>query len=231
VKALHKIYFAVLLCGILESGWAQPLQEASRKSKLESLDDSYSVIYGSPRGRSFILHYCLPDFAPRKLGGCGSLYFDNDHRAVNVEYFYALDGELDMARKYLEAAPAFSVSINRNQDISGKTPYEDIYRLMEGDSGGRIFSLLDDGGEGISGLSRYTDTESTAEIWTPTNFIGRPSLLGNPPIFICVTYCYFSKDLGDGWLARAQFDRAALGDWMLLVSGFEKSINVIEGAK
>ena len=219
---------ALFFCSIFLSVCELAVADEQPAFPSAGIDAKYHPIMGSPPGRSFFLHYCLPDFEPRGIGKCGGLYKDNDPAAVNVEYLYALGGDLDDARPYLEGAPAYALPVETNTNIAGKTPYENLYKSMASAAKISSFKVVERRGESVyDGLNRYAVTGLSLEFWLPKETMIYRTPLGNPIVFVCGAYCYLARDLGNGWLVQAEFKETALADWQTLVVQFENSIREV----
>lgn len=180
-------------------------------------DPKYWPIHGSPRGKSFFLHYCLPGFVPQGLGDCKVDLPGRDPRGVQVHYKYSLDGR-DAEYAMLEGFPAYAFPFPVNIDIEGKTPYLARYKEMAKRAKETIFKIIEHQGESknkYSGLVRYDITGiSGLWFWAPANHAKYTTKLGNPPIFSCASSsCTLVLDQGNGWVVDAIFNEAVLNDW------------------
>ncbi|UTW07168.1 hypothetical protein [Pseudomonas benzenivorans] len=194
------------------------------------LDSKYWPIHGSPRGKSFFLHYCLPGFVPQGLGGCRVDLPGRDPRGIQVEYLYSLGGRDEHA--FLEGSPAFLFPFPVNINLEGKTPYLAQYKKSEL-SKWRSHQVVKDKGElsnKYDGLDFYEASALPGGWWVPENIFEYQTRLGNPPIFVCSdSYCALILDQGSGWVVRAKFNEAALSNWREFLLQLNVSIKEILG--
>lgn len=195
------------------------------------LDGKYWPIYGSPRGKRFYLHYCLPGFIPLEQGQCqpGKIP-GSDPASVQVEYEYTL-GSREVGDVGLEGSPAFMFPFQVNVNLNGKTPYFDQYNKMFEISKWKSHKVVK-GSDVLQGkyvgLIYYESPAMPGGWWVPKDLSEYQTKLGNPPIFVCGSdICYLTIDQRNGWVATAKFNNAALSDWRALFVQLNESINII----
>lgn len=195
------------------------------------LDSKYHPIYGSLTGKSFYLHYCLPEFVPEAEGGCKTGAPGSIPDAVQVRYKYSLGD--DSERPMLEGGGWFAFPFSVNVDLEGKTPYIEQYKERERavrnrskkSAAQKVVSDIK-----FEGLVLYESTAIPKSFrwWVPENMDEYRTRLGNTPVFSCSPlFCTFTLDLGNGWEARATFNEAALSDWRNFFVRFNASTKEI----
>lgn len=168
---------------------------------VRAIDSKYMPILGSKDGTSATVFYCFPRFEPVKLGGC-DMSSNKDPRLITVRYYYGLNRDLSDASIFLEAAPRLSVPIKRPLSLQSKTPYYKLYeKYFKSSYGGRPRKLHSNYGE----YTRYKLDKLYFNIYVSKSATGYSTGLGNPEVIVCNGYCSISRDLGNGWLVRAQF--------------------------
>jgi hypothetical protein len=197
----------------------------------KNLDPKYELIYGSMKGDSYYLHYCLPDFVPRGLGSCKrGIVPGEDPYGVQVHYHYGLNRE-HPDRALLEAGGAFIYPFLVNVDLKGKTPYVVHYQEIADRTRthGRILIEIKDKDKNVyEGLVRYESVNlpKSWRMWIPDDLDKYRTKLGNPPMFSCgSSTCTTSIDLGNGWLVHAKFNEVTLTDWRKFYVQFNRSIS------
>jgi hypothetical protein len=195
------------------------------------LDPKYWPIYGSPRGKSFFLHYCFPGLVPQELGKCdaGSIP-GSDPESVQVNYNYSLIGrEAEHAR--LEGSAAFHFPFPVNVSLEGKTPYLEQYKRKAEISKWESHQVVKSQGELSSkyeGLDFYESPALPGGWWVPEDITEYRTKLGNPPMFVCGSHhCFLNLDQGNGWIVTAIFNEAALKDWRTFFVQLNESIKII----
>lgn len=195
------------------------------------LDLKYSPIYGSPRGKSFFLHYCLPEFLPRRLGQCElGKAPGSDPDVVQVHYKYSL-GSREAESATLEGGGVFIFPFPVNMDLEGRTPYLEQYKKQLArarDNGRQVARYQGELKSKYEGLERYESPALPGGWWVPEDISEYQTRLGNPPIFLCSSYfCMLTLDQGNGWVVTAIFNEAALKDWRTFFVQLNESIKII----
>ena len=189
----------------------------------------HRTIYGTGEGPHFYLHYCLPGFVPKGVGDCASGIRGTLADNVQVEFRYSLNEE-DHRNVLLEGfsslvVPPFEV----NKDLQAKTPLYRFYREVERLNEDRNLKVIEHQGEEKSlydGLIPY-DVErlSMIRFWVPNDHDTYVTVLGNPPIFYCVSrLCSITMDQRNGWSVKAYFNEEVLKNWQGFLADFDRSI-------
>jgi len=236
---LINVCVAVMLL-LSQVGWVAAAENMAGVSKSADpvlgdrayrLDQKYSPIYGSPRGKSFFLHYCMPGFYPRRLGECElGRAPGSDPSVVQVHYKYSLGGrEVESAR--VEGGGAYLFPFPVNVNLEGKTPYVAQYRNRSemAKNGNRwVFKVKGERGNRYEGLDLYESSVASGAWWVPRNINEYRTRLGNPPIFVCGNnLCYLTLDQGDGWVVSAIFNESNLSGWREFLVQFNNSIKIV----
>lgn len=239
---MHKAILSVTLLTILgftvEVAAKNNNESQGVKEKGLSLGDpgyklasKYHPIYGSLTGKSFYLHYCLPEFIPRGEGGCKAGIPGSIPDTVQVRYKYSLDDNSE--RPMLEGGGWFAFPFPVNVDLEDKTPYIENYKERERavsnkskeSAAKKVSSDIE-----FEGLIRFESAAmpKSARWWVPENMDEYRTRLGNPLVFSCSPrFCTLTLDQGNGWEARATFNEAALSDWRNLFVRFNASTKEI----
>ncbi|HHN0038543.1 hypothetical protein ACSES4_07680 [Pseudomonas aeruginosa] len=195
------------------------------------LDSKYHPIYGALTGKSFYLHYCLPEFAPEAEGGCKAGIPGSIPDAVQVRYKYSLGD--DSESPMLEGGGWFAFPFPVNVALEGKTPYIEQYKERERavrnkskkSAPQKVVSDVK-----FEGLIRYESSAmpKSAGWWVPEDMDEYRTRLGNPLVFSCSPhFCTLTLDQGNGWEVRATFNESALSDWRNFFVRFDASTKEI----